>query len=245
MSTRRLSPRARHVEGRRLLLALLLAGLVFSLGSGLDLWVTHWFYAGAGSSGAERFPLNQALWVQLVYRGVPILGWLALGASVWLTLRWRVGRTPGSQRWGRRGLALLLVLLLGLWLVVHGVFKDHWGRPRPVAVQPFGGPHAFQPALQPSQACPRNCSFVSGHAGTGYVLMAVGLLGSPRTRRRWWWAGAAAGLGIGAVRIVQGGHFLSDVVFSGLFIWAVCWGVRALWLRQVVWRRRRRSTRPG
>src|SRR5690606_28882798 len=31
--------------------------------------------------------------------------------------------------------------------------------------------------------------------------------------------GTVAGLGIGLVRIMQGGHFLSDVIASGLMVW--------------------------
>jgi hypothetical protein len=40
---------------------------------------------------------------------------------------------------------------------------------------------------------------------------------------------------IGAVRIAQGGHFLSDVVFSFLAIWFVHLLIRSFWLRFRVW----------
>lgn len=229
----------RHRERRLWLFWFALAVAVFGFWPEIDLAVTRLFYAGG--EGAARFPLDSHPVVQFIYVVVPWLGRAALLLSVWWSWRWYRNRRPGSQRQGRRGLALLLVLVLGLGFTVHTVFKEQWGRPRPVSVQPFGGEHGFQPPLVPSAKCERNCSFVSGHAGTGFVLLAVGLLTAPASRRRWWRAGLVAGLAVGAVRIVQGGHFLSDVLFSGLVIWAVAQGVREAWLRWRVWRRQRRA----
>jgi len=108
---------------------------------------------------------------------------------------------------------------LGTGVVVNAILKENWGRPRPVDIQTFGGAGTFEPALHPSNQCNSNCSFVSGHAATGFTLLALGLLGAPATRRRWLLWGLAAGLSTGALRIAQGGHFLSDVLFSGLVIW--------------------------
>jgi len=36
---------------------------------------------------------------------------------------------------------------------------------------------------------------------------------------------------IGLTRMLQGGHFLSDVVFSGWFIWLTYWLIRSVWIR--------------
>ena len=38
------------------------------------------------------------------------------------------------------------------------------------------------------------------------------------------------GAGIGWVRIAQGGHFLSDIVFSGLVVWGSAILIRWGWL---------------
>ena len=146
-------------------------------------------------------------------------------------------RAHTPLRWRRRAQGLLLALVLGLWGVVNVGLKDHWGRPRPTEVSAFGGPHPFQSAGTVSPYCDRNCSFVSGHAATGFTLMAVGLLGTPATRRRWWRIGVVAGLLVGAGRVLQGGHFLSDIVLAGLVMHGVCLLIRAGWLR---WRLRQR-----
>lgn len=59
----------------------------------------------------------------------------------------------------------------------------------------------------------KNCSFVSGHAALGFYTIALAWV--VRRRRRLW---LAVGIGVGALvglgRLLQGGHFLGDVVFA-------------------------------
>jgi lipid A 4'-phosphatase len=54
----------------------------------------------------------------------------------------------------------------------------------------------------------------------GFYLAAVGLA-FPRHRRAWLVAGLAAGSAIGLLRLAQGAHFLSDIVFAGMLTWFV------------------------
>jgi membrane-associated phospholipid phosphatase len=218
-------------DALRWLAATLAALALFRLWPGLDLGVSA---AAFDADGPRRFPFGEAAPVQWLYLAVPWLGRCALLAA--LVLAWRSGTPP---RWRRRAQALLLALVLGLWGVVNIGLKDHWGRPRPTEVSAFGGPHPFQPAGRISAYCDTNCAFVSGHAATGFTLMAVGLLGAPATRRRWGWIGLVAGVLIGTGRVLQGGHFLSDIVFAGLAMQGVCLLVRAGWVR---WRLRHRGT---
>lgn len=237
-----LRPRQRELAGWALLTVL--ASLLFLGWPGIDLAVSGWFYEGQG-----RFAGASQWWIRAVYRGTPIVGWAGFLLACWWAWRhWRGAPGVGVRR-GRRGFALALVLLLGVGAVVHGVFKEQWGRARPVHVTEFGGNRTFTPAWVMSPACETNCSFVSGHAATGFVWMAVGLMGAPAVRRRWWRVGMLAGAGVGLVRIMQGGHFLSDVVFAGLAVWGTALAVRAVWLRWRLWRRRRHSdqakTRPA
>jgi lipid A 4'-phosphatase len=48
-------------------------------------------------------------------------------------------------------------LWIGPGLVVNYVFKDHWGRPRPVMVQEFAGDKVFQKPFVISNQCGKNC----------------------------------------------------------------------------------------
>lgn len=228
-------PSPRRSAPLRWVAATLAALVLFQWWSGLDLAASA---AVFDAQGPRHFPLGDRWPVRWVYLAVPWLGRGALLAC--LVLLWRAD-TP--LQWRRRAQAVLLALVLGLWGVVNVGLKEHWGRPRPADVSAFGGPHPFQPAGTVSAYCARNCSFVSGHAATGFTLAAVGLLGAPTTRRRWWWIGLSAGLLVGAGRVLQGGHFLSDVVFAGLAMHGVCLGIRAGWVWWRLRRQRQRSAR--
>jgi membrane-associated PAP2 superfamily phosphatase len=136
----------------------------------------------------------------------------------------------------RQVIALLACLILGLWIIMHEGFKDNWGRPRPSQITELGGTEAYASPLVPSSACDRNCSFMSGHAGTGFVLISLGALATTRARRRWLAIGWTAGLVLGLIRMAQGGHFLGDVLFGGLLLWACAWSTRWIYVH---WRARR------
>ena len=216
----------------RLWLALSMALLlIYLIWPGLDLPLSARFH------DPERgFWIDDLPWVRIVHETVPWVGRLLLvGAlAVWLATR-----RSAKARWrrlARPAASLLIGLVLGLGLIAHGVFKEHWGRARPVQITEFGGPSAYTPPWQPASECRRNCSFVSGHAGTGFALIALGALAGTRQRRRWLALGWGAGLLLGALRIAQGGHFLSDVLFCGLLLWGCAIATRALWTR---WRLRR------
>lgn len=220
--------KTRQQEWIALWLLLGLAVCVFETVPHLDLWVSQAFV----SQG--RFAGIGWRWVDLVYRGAPlVMGSVAVAALVVAI----VGLRQVPRCWRRRCIALTLVGVLGVGLLVHSALKDGWGRPRPVATQAFGGVHPFQPALHMSDLCPRNCSFVSGHAAGTFVLLSVGALGSRRTRWRWWRIGVGAGALVGLARVAAGGHYASDIVFGLLAVWAVSLVLRELWLRLLLGQR--------
>jgi membrane-associated PAP2 superfamily phosphatase len=230
--------KARHRERWGLALTGLALVVLFEMLPLLDLWVASRFHAGQG-----HFPASSWLWVQTLYHVTPWIGRALFLGSAWLLLRacWR-GRAPARWQW-RRAAALHLVLLLGLGLVVHAVFKERWGRPRPYEVQAFAGTHTYVPALRPGGTCQRNCSFVSGHAATGFALVSLGMFSARARRRRWFGVALCSGLLIGAGRVLQGGHFISDVLFAGWLMWAVTVLTREAWLRTTL-RRRMQRRRP-
>jgi lipid A 4'-phosphatase len=135
-----------------------------------------------------------------------------LGAAA----KWR-GR-PVARVSPRIAVFVVAALALGPGLVVNTVFKDNWGRPRPSTIAEFFGPNQYVSPLLPSDQCLDNCSFPSGHAALGFWLIAFAFLAPPRWRRPALAAAVAFGGFVGVVRIAQGGHFLSDVVFSGVIV---------------------------
>jgi lipid A 4'-phosphatase len=228
--------RARHRELLHLFALLLVLLLLFGLLPRLDLVVSGWFYAGEG-----QFPAKTWAWVRALYNYPKVGQWVVVTALLALVLgRFLPGRWRVTRPWRRRCLALLLAAALGVGWLVHDVVKDIYNRPRPHQTQELGGRYDFVPPLRMGSQCSDCVSFVSGHAAGGFVYMSWGLLGAPATRRRWrrvgWLAGGLLGLG----RIMQGGHYFSDVLYAAVVMWFCCWLMRELWLRLACWRRQRR-----
>jgi lipid A 4'-phosphatase len=134
------------------------------------------------------------------------------------------------EPWRDAGLFFALMLALGPGLLVNGIFKPLWGRPRPHQTIPFGGPREYLPVGEIGKL-PQGASFPSGHASMGFYLMAPGFV---LYRRRPGWAavffalGMAGGTIMGIARIVAGSHFASDVVWSAGMVYFTGLGLAAL-----------------
>jgi lipid A 4'-phosphatase len=183
----------------------------------LDIAAARLFYRPASP---DPWPLAAREPWSLLYAAAPwitaslVLGGLALLAA---------GRLR-RQEWQRRcALLLLLALALGPGLLVNGVFKDHWARPRPREILQLGGALSYVPAPLPGRN--GGASFPCGHCSVGFLYGAGWWIWR---RRRPAWAraslvlGIAAGLALGLGRMAAGAHFLSDVLWSALLAYGVC-----------------------
>jgi len=172
--------------------------------------------------------------VRLLYLWTPPVGRtiLALLAVFSLLAPWlarlaeRQGRTDTAMRcrtsWRHMAVIAVICGVIGPGLLIEGVFKNTVGRPRPVQVEQFGGNQPFHGPFQPGDDPDSHRSFVSSHAATGFWLMSLGLTAGPVWRRRWLLIGVVAGAVIGMGRIMQGGHFLSDIIFAFYAVWVPC-----------------------
>lgn len=179
--------------------------LIFQFWPSLDIIFSHFFLVNG------RF--NRRFWFyEMIFYGIPYV------ATVWVLVLLAVIGTAlviGNRlRFPRRvAVFLLLSLALGPGLLVNILMKDQMGRPRPVQTINFGGKHDHVRPFMLSKSCKRNCSFVSGHAASGFYLVSIAFI-DVRRRKKWVAVGLITGGLIGLMRIAQGGHFLSDVVFS-------------------------------
>ncbi len=106
-------------------------------------------------------------------------------------------------------------LIISILIVVNLILKNLWGRARPGDVVEFGGVEAFTPWYKMSDGCVTNCSFVSGDASVGFSIVILYFI----TRNIiYLYSSLIFGFLLGVIRISAGGHFFSDVVFSGLVI---------------------------
>jgi lipid A 4'-phosphatase len=191
-------------------LALLAALAVLGLSPLIDLPLSRLFYRPG-----EGFFLDRTWPAQLIYHGTR---WMtgALIVATLGTLIWAAA--TGQRRVRNLALYVTLAYAIGPGLVVNSLLKEHWGRPRPEQVAEFGGSSSFVPALLPTGTCTHNCSFVSGHAAAGFFLI-TGAWVWPARRRTWLAVGLGVGAAIGLTRIVQGGHFFSDVFGALTVVW--------------------------
>ena len=157
----------------------------------------------------------------LQYVAPAIVIFVFAAAIAWLRRRpiW------GVTAW--QALYVALVVAVGPGLLVNVLLKDNFHRPRPSSVEEFGGSMAYAPPFDISGACEHNCSFVAGDPATGFALLALALLLPAPWRARAAVAAIVLGAALGLMRMLQGGHFLSDVIFSGIVVSATALALHA------------------
>ncbi len=202
---------------------------LFSLWPELDILVTGYFFDRVTVS----FPANDNAFVQFIYwlfKDMPIvIVPLLLALSIFPLFKACPERYKNHQR---KSVFMLIFLLFGPGILVHTGFKDNWDRARPRNVVEFGGSQSFTSPLVVSDQCEKNCSFVSGHAAMGFAFIALGWV---LNSRAWLMMGIGLGLFVGSIRIMQGGHFLSDIIFSGYICYASAWVIARLLLHKPDW----------
>lgn len=170
----------------------------FSDGHFVENGVTRWFYD---------------------YGFLPIV---AMGGALLVLIALLV---PRCRNLWRPGLFLFFTTLLGLAIITHLLLKDHWGRPRPVQIEQFGGTQDYRPFYAPdwSWTIQPFKSFPSGHAANGYSLIALAFVGRRHGSKALQWTGislgAVGGTTMGMMRMAQGAHFLTDVLGGAWVIW--------------------------
>ena len=179
----------------------------------IDFAVTDWFYQG-NRAFISNFPgTGQDLraMIRLFFLAAVVTAVVGLVLAAFFQ---RKLFEMGLRQW----LFLVSSLALGPGLVANVIFKNNWGRARPFHVREYGGDQVFTPALYRSDQCVDNCSFVSGEAASIFMLFFALALLLPRRRGALIAAAIIGGTLAGFVRIAQGGHFLSDVVFAGVLM---------------------------
>lgn len=135
-----------------------------------------------------------------------------------------------SRRFRRKALYILLVIALGPGVVVNLIVKDHWGRPRPVHVQRFGGQYEYAPPGKIAKTPDK--SFVCGHCSVGYTFFVLYFL-SQNHKAMYFGLTLALAWTMGVTRMTSGGHFLSDILWSGYLVFLVAYALYYGWFVRV------------
>jgi lipid A 4'-phosphatase len=123
--------------------------------------------------------------------------------------------SPRIKYLRRYFLIIVLTAILGPGVLVNGILKNYWSRPRPRQVVEFGGQWNYRHPHQPGIPG-KGKSFPCGHCTMGFLFCSLLVF---RKHKAWIaYSGGALGILLGgllsAARILQGAHFLSDTLWS-------------------------------
>ena len=199
-------------------------GVICAVDPQLDLDISGAFFDPA----RHLFDVNAQMWVQHTREAARVLITLIVlpaFLAVICKLIWPQRRMLIEAR---AALFLIATLALGPGLLTNVILKDHWGRPRPIDVQQFGGDYRFTSWWDPRGDCPDNCSFIAGEPSGAFWTLAPAALAGPELQPLAYAAALAFGAGVGVLRIAAGAHFFSDVVFAGVFMYLLIWLIHGL-----------------
>jgi len=143
----------------------------------------------------------------------------AVGALV-LYVGTRVGKV--SKRYAQSCLVVVLTVIIGPGLLVNGLLKPCWGRPRPSDTVFFGGNQEYLRVWQPGGPGAGK-SLPCGHCATAYSVASWVAFYPyhPALALAALFVGIAFGTLTGVARIAQGGHFVTDVLWSAIIVFVL------------------------
>jgi lipid A 4'-phosphatase len=149
--------------------------------------------------------------VPLITKIFSLICILAISRKFFINYNWRdTLKTPA--------VFLLTAALLGPALTVSYGLKEHTGRARPRDIIEFSGSKYFTPATEISSQCTTNCSFSSAHAAMGFYFTSLAWIVPLPYQNIIFLLALSFGSFVGFGRILQGGHFFSDIIFSFIVI---------------------------
>jgi lipid A 4'-phosphatase len=186
--------------------------ILLTIGSDLDIFVSGLFYKGGQIFTLEGFShitiLAREIFLPFLIFYIIVLPII----SLWLPIK----KIYFNFSFGLKEIAFLwLSMIFNVGIIINLLLKELWGRARPNDVIEFGGTEIFTPWFQISDACISNCSFVSGDASVGFSLISFYFL---TKNKNFYWIALFSGSFLGVVRILEGGHFLSDIIIAGFLI---------------------------
>ncbi len=193
-------------------LFLVISCVFITSGPSIDLYISGLFYYGSQQFALQSFDLTSIFFrdillpLILIYILIlPIVGRFAKIDKIFFNYKFSIKEIV--LLWGSQ--------IIGLLIFVNLILKNLWGRARPNDILQLGGKETFSPWFEITNACETNCSFVSGDASVGFSIIILYLI---TKKIIFLYASAFAGLVLGLIRIMAGGHFLSDIFFAGFII---------------------------
>ena len=187
--------------------------IFLSVGSSVDIYLSRLFYFGNNQFVLQNYYYTTIFIRKIILPSIVIYVFILPIFSFYLPIKKLYLRYEFKFR---DILFLWLIGIFNLGIVVNLFLKNIWGRARPGDILQLGGKENFTPWFQISDACASNCSFVSGDAAVGFSLIAFYFL---TKRIVYFWLSLFFGFGIGLIRIMEGGHFVSDIVMAAMILY--------------------------
>jgi hypothetical protein len=119
-------------------------------------------------------------------------------------------------------LVVFFTCLIGPGIIVNGILKPYWGRPRPAEIKVFQGHWDYKEPWSPGTPG-KGKSFTCGHCSFAFASASIVSfypyfpIAAP--------ALAVCGIGYGSLmsvaRVAQGGHFVSDALWSAIIVFCL------------------------
>ena len=193
-------------------LFLVISCIFITSGPSIDLYISGLFYYGASQFLLQSFDLTSILFrdillpLILIYILIlPIVGRFTKIDK--LFFNYKFSNKEIFLLWGSQ--------IIGVLIFINLILKNLWGRARPNDILQLGGKETFSRWYEITNTCGSNCSFVSGDASVGFSIIILYLI---TKKIIFLYASIVVGFVLGLIRIMAGGHFLSDIFFAGFFI---------------------------
>ncbi|MDC0057525.1 phosphatase PAP2 family protein, partial [Alphaproteobacteria bacterium] len=195
------------------LLVFFITVLFLAIGSSMDIYVSNFFYLGD-----QQFVLQNYFVLTIFFRKIllPLIVLYLLILPI-ISVFFPIEKIYFNTKLKTKDVLFIFgSVVFNLLVFVNFILKNMWGRARPNDIVELGGKENFTPWFELSEACNVNCSFVSGDAAVGFSLIVLFFV----TRNKiFYWGSLVAGFSIGLIRIIEGGHFFSDIIMAGLIVY--------------------------
>ena len=120
---------------------------------------------------------------------------------------------------------LLIGPIIGCGVIANLIFKENWGRARPVHITEFGGNKIFSNPFIRSDQCETNCSWISGETSGAFSFMVGTII---LRNHIFFICNWILGFFVFFCRLSMGGHFFSDNLFALFLMLYLAYGYRYL-----------------
>lgn len=205
---------------------LVLVGIFFWFFPQVDIWTSHQFM-----TDQQQFVWFSSWWALDLRHLMNFFVWVTVILSIVgfaSTFIWK-----SRPKWITKRLCgfVFLCFLVAPGLVVNVTLKNNWGRPRPQQVLSKNAHDHYQKVWVASNVCPTNCSFVCGDCSASFAFFCFVPLLRRRRKKLVFAIVALESLLFGAIRLGQGGHFLSDVLSAYLIDYIIIMALYGLLFR--------------